>query len=819
MDILEGIKLLDDSVKLTERNRRIRNRYFDTVPELCVERARYYTESFRRTEHLPMGIRRAMAVAHVLENITIYLSPDELFAGGLAESSRGSSVFPEFSVKWIEEELNGIPCAFDQRVNDPYIVKPEVKRELLTDILPWWKGKTQEDRVFAMLPKETRIAGTDVKGFDGSWITMSGDGHTIPDFKKVLEVGINGIIKEAQEAMDKLDLSDPEDLRKRPFYQAVLIANQGILAYAGRLSKYAARLADQETDPVRKKELLVISQNCERVPAEPAETFYQGIQSILILHIAIQMESNGHGVSLGRFDQYLYPLFKKDLAAGRLTMEQALELVCGFYLKLNEMSKLRNVADTMFFVGYMIYPNLTIGGQKGIGKDAVNELSYICLAGTKKMKMIQPLLAVRLFPGTNERFLVECTKTIATGIGMPAFYNDDGIIPSLLNLGYELEDAYDYGITGCVEPSPQGKIGGRFGAAFPNPVKVLELALHGGTDPMTGITPLKGKGFAEVVSFDDFMAEFNIQQQYYLKHHVIQDNIIDLVWEEIMPTPILSSVISDCIARGKEIKQGGAKYDFTGGQMVGTASCINCLATIKKVVFDEKIISAGQLLHALDTNFEDGTSKPAGEEIRQILIRKGGAFGNDDSGTDEIASEFIRFWSINKTGYKNTRYGKGPIGGRFIPSTATVAANIPAGSVVGATPDGRKAGRPISEGISAFSGSDVKGPTALLNSVAAIPNIMYAGGQLLNVKFNPSSFAGDSGIRNFIALIRTYFLKKGFQIQVNVVNKETLREAQQHPEEYRDLMVRVAGYSAYFVTLNKQLQDDIIARTEHNMNS
>lgn len=817
MSLQDGIKLLDQNVKLTGRIQRIRDRYFETVPKLCVERARYYTESFSKTEHMPMCIRRATAVAHVLESMTLYLMEGELFAGGLSESPRGSSVFPEFSVKWIAEELNGIPCAFDKRVNDPYIVEPAVKQELLTHIIPYWKGKTQEDRVFAMLPEETKTAGTDVKGFDGSWITMSGDGHTIPDFQKLLNVGVNGIMKEAKEAMEKLDLSEPEDLRKLPFYQSVLIANQGILTYAKRLSKYAGRLAEQEKDPRRKAELRLISQNCMRVPAEPAETFYQGIQSILILHIAIQMESNGHGVSLGRFDQYLYPLLQKDLNAGRLTMEQALELVNAFYIKLNEMSKLRNVADTIFFVGYMIYPNLTIAGQSGIGKDAVNELSYICLASTKKLRMIQPLLAVRVFPGTNERFLVECVKTIATGIGMPALYNDDGIIPALLNQGYDLEDAYDYGITGCVEPSPQGKIGGRFGAAFPNPVKVFELTMHGGTDPNTGLTPLVGKRFAEIKNFEEFMKEFNRQQKYYLKHHVIQDNIIDLVWEELVPTPILSSVIEDCIARGKEIKMGGAKYDFTGGQMVGTASCINCLATLKKVVFDRQVLTKEQLIHALDTNFEDVDAVPSGEEIRQILINQGNMFGNDDDETDAIASDFIRFWSEHKTGYKNTRYGKGPIGGRFIPSTATVAANIGAGAIVGATPDGRKAGEPISEGISAFGGSDVNGPTALLNSVATIPNIMYAGGQLLNVKFNPSSFANDNGIRNFLSLIRTYFLKKGFQIQVNVVDRETLKEAQQQPEKYRDLMVRVAGYSAYFVTLNKQLQEDIINRTEHNL--
>lgn len=817
MQIKESIRLLGNDVKIRKRIERLRDNYFSTIPPLCVERARYYTESFKKTEKDAIGIRRAKAVANVLQKISLYMSPGELFAGGLAEKPRGSSVFPEFSVQWIIDELNGKPCAFDERRNDPYIVSPEVKKELLEDILPWWKGKTQEDRVFARLPEETITAGTKVKGFDGAWITMSGDGHTIPDFKKVLEKGLNGILEEVYEAKERLDLSNPKDLRKLPYYESTVIALEGIKVYAKRLSDYAKELAEKEDNEKRKQELRLISENCLRVPANPARTFYEGLQSVLTMHIAIQMESNGHGVSLGRFDQYLYPLFKKDIQEGNITVEDALELVNAFYIKLNEMSKLRNVADTKFFVGYMVYPNLTIGGQSDIGKDAVNELSYICLASTKKMKLIQPLLAVRVFPGTSTQFLMECAKTIATGIGMPALYNDDAIIPALLNLGYDLYDAYDYGITGCVEPSPQGKIGGRFGAAFPNPVKVLELAMHGGKDLRTGLTPLKGKKFTECESYDEFYEEFNRQQLYYLKHHVIQDNMIDLVWEETMPTPILSSVIDDCIRRGKEIKKGGAKYDFTGGQMVGTSSCINCLAAIKKIVFDEKLLTKEQLMNALDTNFEDTLSKPTGEEIRQLLLNHNTAFGNDDEITDKIASEFIRFWSEHKTACKNTRYGRGPIGGKFIPSTATVAANIPAGEVVGATPDGRKSGEPISEGISAYGGSDIHGPTSLVNSVAAIPNILYSGGQLLNVKFSPSSFDNEQGIRNFVALIRTYFLKKGFQIQVNVVDRATLKDAQKHPQKYRDLMVRVAGYSAYFVTLNEQLQEDIINRTEHDI--
>lgn len=812
----DAIKLCDESTKLTERIERLREQYHRTTPPLCIERARLLTESFRKTESEPMPIRRALAMENILSHISLYLCEDDMLMGALAEKRRGSSVFPEFSVDWIEQELNGNPVAFDKRKYDPYIVDPAVKRELLEDIIPYWREHCEEALVYSQLPQETLDASEKgVGGYDATWISRCGDGHTVPDWRKLLDIGVNGVIEQIREKMDQLNLAEPEDFQKYIFYRSALIANKAIITYANRLSAFAEEFANTVTDPVKKADILKMAEVCKNVPANPAKTFYEGVQSILTVMSVMQIESNGHAICLGRLDQLLYPLYEKDLAAGVITYESAFELICALYIKLSEESKLRDVYDTKPFVGYMTYPTLTIGGQDIKGRDAVNELSYTCLAATKKTRLIQPLLAARIFNGTPERFIQECAKCVGTGIGYPAFYNDEAIIPAMISISYTMDDARDFAVTGCVEPSPSGKIGGRFGAAFPNPVKVLECTINGGTDPRTGLTPLPGKRLSEMGSWEEFYEEFKRQELHYLKQHIIHDNCIDMVFEKYLQTPILSSYIQDCIGRGKEIKQGGAIYGFTGGQMCGTSCAINCLCAIKQIVFTDKLITPLQLEHALATNFEDSTTVPTGEEIRQILKNKAPKFGNDDDVSNEIGADFVEFWAKNKMTFHNTLYGRGPKGGFYIPSTATVASNVPLGAIVGATPDGRKAGFAISEGISAFGGSDTEGPTALVNSIANLPNNLMIGGQLLNVKFNTSSFTTKQGLANFIALLKSYFAKKGFQMQINVVDKETLQEAQDAPEQYRDLMVRVAGYSAYFVAIDKELQNDIIRRTEH----
>ena len=539
---------------------------------------------------------------------------------------------------------------------------------------------------------------------------------------------------------------------------------------------------------------------------------------MFFVNIAVQVESNGHSISFGRVDQYLYPLYKKDMDSGVLTTPKALDIMCCMWLKVAEFSKLRDWSNTIAFVGNPMFQNVTIGGQTVNGQDAVNELSYLALACTKRLKTIQPSLTVRVFYKTSNRFMKEAVKVIRKVGSMPAFFNDEVIIPSMLNIGYSYEDAINYGMVGCVEQAPMGQIGGRYGAGFPNFAKWVEIALNGGKDPETGITCCpQDKDITTFESFDDFMAAFKQQLEYFLRHHVIAGNVVDCSWEAMTPNPFLSSWIQGCVERGKEIKQGGAKYDFTGGQNVGVISAANALATVKKVIFDDKVITAEQLRHALATNFEDMTTEPSGETIRQILLNCDNKFGNDKDEPDLIAAEIMRYFALRDMTYKNTRYGKGPIGGHFIPSTATVSANVMSGLNVGATADGRKAKEPITEGTSAFRATDTKGPTALMNSYAKLPNVLMPGGQLFNVKITPTSVQTEEGLDNWVALIRSLFEQKGMQVQFNIVSAETLHDAQEEPEKYKDLVVRVAGFSGYFVSLCPEVQEDIIARTEHEL--
>lgn len=808
--------LLDDKIELTPRVKELREIFFSRELSVCPERAVLITQSYQETEGQPMVVRRAKALDKILSEMTLYVKEGDLLVGNMASVPRAAPVFPEFSVDWIESELNGEPYFFDKRPGDAYQISEETKEILLRDVIPYWKGKTHEDRVKSLLPEETRVACKEVKAIEEDWVMVSGDGHTIPDYQKVIRIGVNGVIKEAQQKLDSLDISDPDDLQKRPFLEAVIIANKAVLKFAQRYADKLTQMAADEKDDKRKEELLEMARICSVVPAEPATTFYEAIQSMFFVNIPVQVESNGHSISFGRVDQYLYPFFLRDVEEGRLDAKKAYEIMCCMWLKVTEFSKLRPWADTVAFVGNPLFQNLTIGGQTFNGQDAVNELSYLALACTKKLTLIQPSLTVRVFHGTTERFLREAVKVVRKVGSMPAFFNDEVIIPSMLNIGYSYEDAVDYGMVGCVEQAPQGKIGGRFGAGFPNFAKWVELALNGGKDPRSGNTCCpQEKDLTTFASFDELMDAFYMQMRYFLRHHVAAGNVVDISWGEMTPNPFLSAMIEGCIERGKEIKEGGAKYDFTGGQNVGMISAANALATVKKIVFDEKLLSAQQLKHALDTNFEDMATEPTGEVIRQMLLNADSKFGNDNDGPDNIAAEIMKYFSQHEMQYKNTRYGKGPIGGFFIPSTATVSAHVPAGEFVGATADGRKAGEPITEGTSAYRSTDRKGPTALMNSYSKLPSVLMPGGQLFNLKITPTSVQTEEGIDHWVALIRTLFENKGMQIQFNIVSADALHKAQDAPDQHRDLIVRVAGFSSYFVSLCPQVQEDIIARTEH----
>jgi len=788
-----------------------------TTPEISVERAILITESYRETESEPMVIRRAKALDKILRNMSIYILPGELIVGGIAHKQRAAPVFPEYDVEYLEKELN----EFEKRPGDAFKISEDDKKKL-KEILPYWKGKTVKERVYSMCPKETLMAGEGGLGYQGvgvadsTWEVENGDGHIIAGYDKLLRVGLNGILKEAKESLDNLDLSEPQNIPKYHFLKAVIIALEAAMEYARRYSRLAREMAQETRDPKQKEELEKIAEICEWVPANPARTFHEAIQSVWFAHCIIQIETNGHSVSLGRFDQYMYSYFEKDLKAGRLTRQEALELVECLYVKLSSINKLRSWDGTRFLAGYPMFQNLTVGGQTRDGRDATNELSYICLEAMANLRLHQPSLSARIHRRTPEKFLRKCVDVIKIGIGFPALFNDDVIIPAMLhNAKVHIEDAFDYGLVGCVEPSVMGKWGGRHAGCLFNLVKCMELALYNGKDPRTGITLCPGDGdLTTFTSLEDLLNAFEKQVRYYVKQAAIKDNIIDLMYEELTPTPFLSALIEDCIKRGKDIKQGGAIYDCTAISTGGIANIANSFAAIAKVVFEDKLITTSQLKHALETNFEDRSTDPTGEQIRRML-RNAPKYGNDDPYVDLIAKEVARIFMAEVPKYKTTRYRRGPIGCVFLPDWASVSANIPWGFVIGATPDGRKAGEPVADVESADMGTDVSGPTALIKSVANIDHILLSDGAIFNLRFSPSVFENEDKVRKFIALIKTYFDLEGMEMQFNVISTKTLRDAQKHPEKYRDLMVRVAGYTAPFVSLDKAVQDAIIARTEH----
>jgi len=798
----------------TQRIKGIRSSLLDIKPEICAERARYYTESMKETEAQPMILRRAKALANTLRHMTIYARDGELIAGNQASKPKAAPLFPEYSMDWIVSELN----EFEKRPSDPFTISEDTKEEL-RELLKYWVGKTNLDRVKAIVP-EIVWKPQEMGLITDEWLVEGGFGNLIADYETLFKIGLNGYLKEAKDHLNSLDLLNPDDVRKINFLQAAIVTLEAVIDFAKRYSAELTKLAQSETDPGRKAELEQMAENCAQTPAGPPRTFWEALQAMFIVHDCIQIEGNGHSISIGRFDQTLYPFYKKDVEAGKLTREFALELVESFFLKCNELNKIRKWSDTEFFRGYPLFQNLMIGGQTKYGTDATNELSWIVLDATGELRLFAPSVSLRFHKKLNDDFLVRCVEVMNTHRGgMPATYNDDCIIPALLYEGVNAEDAYNYAIVGCSESSVPGKWG--FSAAKgcqTNLGKVMELALRNGVDPRSGEQLCPGDGdLSTFKSFDEVMEAFKKQLKFFLEHGLMLDNLNELAHEELVPNAFVSAVIQDCIKRGKSLDEGGAVYDVSGGPAQGIATVADSLAAIKKAVFDEKWLTAAQLKHALDTDFEDMDTEPSGEEIRQMLRNRVPKYGNDDDYVDMIAIDIFKYYASIYEKFKCLRYGKGPIGGNYRINTSGVTANVAFGSVVGATPDGRKGGKPLNNGVSPSNGVEVNGPSAAIKSVAKLPYIHMGGGNIFNVKMNPKMFESREGCVKLASLIRAFCDLKGYHIQFNIVDAKTLKKAQESPEEYRDLVVRVAGYSAYFTTIDKAVQDDIISRAEFTM--
>jgi len=792
----------------SQRREEYRNRIRAVKPRICDERATLVTESFKRHEFEEPALKRAYALRDVLSQMSIYILDEELIVGNQASAPLAAAVFPEYSISWLEEELDSLP----KRPSDRFEVEPATRQQLST-VFDYWKGKTHYERVYAALPGIVKEA-EEVKAIWSEHLRNDGDGHLIVDYEKVIRCGLKALEAEARAGLACLDLLELEEVSKKAFLEAVPIVCEAARTFSARFAKLAADMARSTHDDSRRGELLEIARTCERVPYEPARSFREALQSIWFIHVILQIESNGHSVSLGRFDHYLLPFYVKDKAEGRLTEEDALELIENFWLKLNTVNKVRPWRDTQFITGYPMFQNLTVGGQTVEGRDATNELTYLCLAATREVGLTQPSLAARYHLGSPEEYLRQCVRTIKLGYGMPAMFNDEVIIPALLNRAVAKEDAYNYAMVGCVEVAVPGKWGYRCnGMSYFSMLKVFELALNDGTDPKTGKQLCKGNGsLEEFRSFEEIMEAFQKQLRFYTRLYITHDTIADFMTEKYLPEPFSSALVSDCIARGKMLKEGGAVYDSVSAQSIGLANVTNSLAAIRTLVFRDHRFTLAELKHALDCNFED----EAGEKIRNSILADAPKYGNDIDEVDLIGAKLFGDYIKHLGNFKNTRYGRGPVAAGWMVSTSTVSANIPFGRFVGPTPDGRRDGQPLADGCSPAQGTDRSGPTAAMNSVAKLPNILASGGQLFNMKLNPEVLLSEKGIFALSSLLRVFSAKKGWHVQFNVVDAETLRRAQKDPERYSNLVIRVAGYSAYFVDLDRDLQNDIISRTEHS---
>lgn len=832
-----------DSIPKSPRIDRLIEHLYAKMPEIESARAILLTESYQMTENEPIIMRRAKAFAHILANLPIIIRDEELIVGSTTIAPRGCQTYPEFSFAWLEPEFDTLAT----RSADPFYISEQTKEDL-RKVHTYWKGKTTSELATSYMEPETLRAMEHNIFTPGNYF-YNGVGHVTVQYEKVLAIGYEGIIAEAEAELAACNVGDGDYATRSRFLQAVIISCKAVIGYANRYAELAKKEAAACQDPARQKELLQIAKNCERVPAKGAESFYEACQSFWFVQQLLQIESSGHSISPGRFDQYMYPYYKKDLDAGVITREYAQELMDCIWVKLNDLNKCRDAASAEGFAGYSLFQNLIAGGQNKEGVDVTNDLSFMCIEASMHTQLPAPSLSVRVWNGTPHEFMIKAAELTRTGVGLPAYYNDEVIIPSLVSRGLTLQDAREYNIIGCVEPQKAGKTEGWHDAAFFNMCRPLELVFSNGVDKGEQISIRTGD-VADMKTFDDFYNAYKEQMKYNIGLLVNADNAIDVAHAERCPLPFLSCMVDDCIKRGKSVQEGGAVYNFTGPQGFGVANMADGLYAVKKLVYDEKKISITEWKELLALNYGKGldetsladmtleviaglkaANQPVGEaqvsaivnELKNLaespeVQKKGQAlldvieevpkFGNDIPEVDAFARDVAYTYTRPLETFHNPR------GGMYQAGLYPVSANVPLGAQTGATPDGRLAHTPVADGVSPSAGKDVHGPTAAANSVSRLDHYIASNGTLFNQKFHPSALSGREGLENFVALIRSYFDQKGSHMQFNVVSRETLLDAQKNPDKYKHLVVRVAGYSAHFTTLSRSLQDDIINRTE-----
>ncbi len=761
---------------------------------MSIEQALLTTEVYKAyDEDEPVIVKRALALQTALEQMEIAIEPEELIVGNRTKGARAGVVSPESGGSWVDKELETLPT----RPQDTFQVRPEDIRAYREKILPYWRGRSMEDILkkthgaeFSSIGKVVKINQTD-----------HSQGHICPDCREWLAAGPAALL---ERAAAKLEVAADD---KKPFYQAVVLAMEGAQSFMRRYGDLAEQLAEEAGAEEERQSLRQVAANCRAVAARPPKTFHEAVQSLWFLFVILQMESNASSFSPGRMDRYLYPFYERDKAAGELDDDRALEILECLWLKFNQIVYMRNAHSAKYFAGFPIGFNIALGGVDEDGKASENELSYLMLKAQEQLGLPQPNLSVRLSYGVSEPFLEAAVRVVAKGSGMPQFFNDEAIVHTMVeNLGIERKDALDYAIVGCVELTTQGNNLGWSDAAMFNLNKALELAMNHGRCLLTdeAIGPDLG-GLDTYKSFEELERVLAGQIDHFVERMILACEAVEKAHSELLPSPFLSAVICDCMENGVDVTAGGAKYNLSGIQMIQAANVADSLAALFQLVYKEKRVSGAEMLVALKDDFK-------GHEIlRAMAVNRVPKYGNDVAWVDALGAKWAHYFQKKLTKYKNYR------GGPYHTGMYTVSAHVPMGENVGATPDGRLSGKPLADGgMSPVYGRDTAGPTAVLQSVARLDNILTSNGGLLNMKFLPEFFATQTGIEKFAMFLRTFVDLKIPHIQFNVLRREDLLEAKKNPEKYRGLTVRVAGYTAYFTELDGKLQDEIIARTEYS---
>ncbi|RDE14097.1 MAG: formate C-acetyltransferase/glycerol dehydratase family glycyl radical enzyme [Candidatus Thorarchaeota archaeon] len=784
-------------LEMTARTLRIKQRMLESKPTISSERAVLFTEYIKDHMSESTIIRLAGAFAHVLDKMTLRIEPEELIVGNMGPTPRSCQVFPEYSWGWINEELD----RFSKRRTERFSID-ENDKEKLREVFEFWKGKSTAEIAGELLPEESvraSKAGLFTIGAPGTGI-----GHVIVDYPLVINKGLNHILSEVR----ALENKNKHDENKREFYQAARIQIEAVIRFAERFSGIAKVMATKENDKARRNELLEISRICAKVPALPAESFHEALQSFWFIHLLVQTESNGHSMSTGRFDQYLHPYLQGDLKNGKIDRADALELLEMLWVKFTSLIKLRNEYYSIAFAGHPMFQNLTVGGEDAQGNDVSNELTELVLEATANIRVTQPTVSYRWHKKTPKHMKLKVVDVISKGLGMPGLFNDEIIIPLMVDKGTDRSEAYNYAILGCVEPIIGGKTDPRPNIGYVNLPKILEITLNNGRNPKNG--ELAGRETGDPRKFKDFKQlwrAYEEQIDYAIELLTRADRIAAGVLAEHKPTPFISALLEGCIESGLTMQEGGTIYNSGGIMGVGVAIVADSLEILRKYVFERKELTMEDILSAIEENFENH------EELRVRLENDPDKYGNDIERVDFLARDTGRAFCESIQSRMTTRNGP------YHAALFSVSMYIPQGETLGATPDGRKAGHMLSDGVSPTQNRDTHGPTAAMKSVARLDHSLCYNGTLYNMKFTPDFFDTTARREKFLGMVDAYFRMGGFHVQFNVVSREMLEDAKVNPLQHRDLIVRVAGYSAYFIELDPFVQDEVIARTEFSSHS